>query len=180
MKNRIVHLLSLVAMLLMLVFPAPSLLAQDLNMELLKGIEPRNVGPAGMSGRITAIDVVQSNTNIIYIGAASGGVWKSENAGVTWDPIFENYGPMSVGALDIYQKNPSIIWMGTGEGNPRNSQSSGAGIYRSIDAGKSWELMGLEEIRNIHRVLIHPDDPNTVYVGAQGSAWGDSEELRRL
>ncbi|MFP8489261.1 WD40/YVTN/BNR-like repeat-containing protein [Gracilimonas sp. Q87] len=176
MKNQIVKFLSLIAMFLFLVLPTHSLLAQDLNMELLKGIEPRNVGPAGMSGRITAIDVVQSNTNVIYVGAASGGVWKSETAGVTWQPIFENYGPMAIGAIDIYQKNPSIIWMGTGEGNPRNSQSSGAGIYRSIDGGKSWELMGLEKTRNIHRVLIHPDDPNTVFVGAQGSAWGDSEE----
>jgi photosystem II stability/assembly factor-like uncharacterized protein len=176
MKNRIVNILSVIGMLFLLVFPVQTLLAQDLNMDLLKGIEPRNVGPAGMSGRITAIDVVQSDNNIIYVGAASGGVWKSENAGVTWEPIFEDQGPMAIGALDIYQKNPSIIWMGTGEGNPRNSQSSGAGIYRSIDAGKSWEFMGLEETRNIHRVLIHPEDPNTVYVGAQGSAWGDSED----
>ena len=176
MKNRIVNSFTIIAVLISLLFPVQSLLAQDLNMDLLKGIEPRNVGPAGMSGRITAIDVVQSDNNIIYAGAASGGIWKSENAGVTWDPIFENYGPMSIGALDIYQKNPSIVWMGTGEGNPRNSQSSGAGIYRSIDAGKSWQLMGLEKTRNIHRVIIHPDDPNTVYVGAQGSAWGDSED----
>ena len=176
MKRQILKFLSIITLFVLLVIPTQNLLAQDLNMELLKGIEPRNVGPAGMSGRITAIDVVQSNTNIIYIGAASGGVWKSDNAGVTWQPIFENYGPMAIGAIDIYQKNPSIIWMGTGEGNPRNSQSSGAGIYRSIDGGKSWELMGLEETRNIHRVLIHPEDPNTVYVGAQGSAWGDSED----
>lgn len=109
MKNRIFTFFTAIGILLLLVFTANPLLAQDLNMDLLKGIEPRNVGPAGMSGRITAIDVVQSDNNIIYVGAASGGVWKSENAGVTWEPIFEDQGPMAIGALDIYQKNPSII-----------------------------------------------------------------------
>lgn len=174
MRSITKHILIAIAMILCSV-PFNSGIAQQVDVELLKGMEPRNVGPAGMSGRITAIDVVQSNTNMIYVGAASGGVWKSDNGGITWESIFDSKGPMAIGALDIYQKNPSIIWMGTGEGNPRNSQSSGAGIYKSIDGGKTWELMGLEETRNIHRVIIDPDNPDVVYVGAQGSAWGDSE-----
>ncbi len=149
--------------------------AQQLDMDLLKGMEPRNVGPAGMSGRITAIDVVESNNDIIYAGSASGGIWKSESGGIKWKPIFDEYGAASIGAIDIHQKNPSIVWVGTGEGNPRNSQSSGAGVYKSIDGGRSFELMGLEGTRNIHRVIIHPENPDIVYVGAQGSAWGDSE-----
>jgi len=149
--------------------------AQQLDMDLLKGMEPRNVGPAGMSGRITAIDVVESNNDIIYAGSASGGIWKSESGGIKWKPIFDEYGAASIGAIDIHQKNPSIVWVGTGEGNPRNSQSGGAGVYKSIDGGRSFELMGLEGTRNIHRVIIHPENPDIVYVGAQGSAWGDSE-----
>ena len=146
------------------------LTAQQLDMDLLKGMEPRNVGPAGMSGRITAIDVVESNNDIMYVGSASGGVWKSESGGIKWEPIFDDYGAASIGAIDIHQKNPSVVWVGTGEGNPRNSQSSGAGIYKSIDGGRTFELMGLEGTRNIHRVIIHPENPDVVYVGAQGSA----------
>ncbi len=150
--------------------------AQQLDMEKFEGMEPRNIGPAGMSGRITAIDVVNSNPDIMYVGSASGGIWKSTSGGIKWEPVFDEYGAASIGAIDIHQKNPSIIWAGTGEGNPRNSQSSGAGIYKSIDGGRSWQLMGLEGTRNIHRVIIHPENPDVVYVGAQGSAWGDSED----
>lgn len=149
--------------------------AQQLDMEKLKAMEPRNIGPAGMSGRVTAIDVVRTNTDIIYTGTASGGIWKSTSGGVEWEPIFDDYGAHSIGALDIHQKNPSIIWVGTGEGNPRNSQSSGAGVYKSIDGGKSFKLMGLEEVRNVHRIIVHPENPDIVYVGAQGTAWADSE-----
>ncbi|GAB5410036.1 MAG: hypothetical protein BalsKO_24010 [Balneolaceae bacterium] len=150
--------------------------AQQIDMDLMKGIEPRNIGPAGMSGRITAIDVVEMNPDIMYVGSASGGIWKSESGGVAWEPIFDDYGAASIGAIDIYQKSPSIIWVGTGEGNPRNSQSAGAGVYKSLDGGRTFELMGLEGTRNIHRVIVHPDDPNTVFVGAQGNAWADSED----
>jgi photosystem II stability/assembly factor-like uncharacterized protein len=150
--------------------------AQQLDMELMKGIEPRNIGPAGMSGRITAIDVVEKNPDIMYVGSASGGIWKSESGGIAWEPIFDEYGAASIGAIDIYQKSPSVVWVGTGEGNPRNSQSAGAGVYKSLDGGRSFKLMGLEGTRNIHRIIVHPDDPNTVYVGAQGNAWADTED----
>ncbi|MEO1020924.1 MAG: hypothetical protein AAFW89_00155 [Bacteroidota bacterium] len=173
MNNTLRKLLSAWLVVLGITFSAQ---AQQLDMDLLKGMEPRNIGPAGMSGRITAIDVVESNTDIMYIGSASGGVWKSESGGIRWEPIFDEYGAHSIGAIDIHQKNPSIVWVGTGEGNPRNSQSSGAGIYKSIDGGRSWQLMGLEGTRNIHRVIIHPENPDVVYVGAQGNAWADSEE----
>ena len=144
-------------------------------MELLQGMEPRNIGPAGMSGRVTAIDVIDERPDNIYIGSASGGVWKSESGGVDWEPIFENEKYHSIGALHIYQKNPSIIWVGTGEGNPRNSQSSGGGVYKSIDGGKTWEFMGLEKTRVIHRIIVHPENPDIVSVGAQGNAWSDIE-----
>ena len=150
--------------------------SQKINVEDLEGMSLRNIGPAGMSGRVTAIDVDLSNPEIIYIGTASGGVWRSESGGIKWEPIFDEVPVQSIGSLAINQKNPDEIWVGTGEGNPRNSQNSGEGIYKSIDGGKTWKLMGLEKTRVIHRILIHKDNPDIVYVGAQGSAWGDSKE----
>ncbi|MFZ9981699.1 MAG: WD40/YVTN/BNR-like repeat-containing protein [Cyclobacteriaceae bacterium] len=149
---------------------------QQLNMEKLKGIKPRSIGPAGMSGRITAIEAVVSNRNIIYAGAASGGLWKTANAGITWEPIFDKETVLSIGAVAIQQSNPSVVWVGTGEGNPRNSLNSGGGVYKSLDGGKSWNRVGLEKTRNIHRILIDPMNPNTVYVGAIGSPWFDHPE----
>ncbi|MDX1671994.1 MAG: hypothetical protein R3211_06610 [Balneolaceae bacterium] len=150
--------------------------AQKLDMEKLKAMEPRNIGPAGMSGRVTAIDVVRNQPDIIYAGTASGGLWKSESGGVDWKPIFDKQRAHSIGSISIYQKNPSIIWVGSGEGNPRNSQSMGAGVFKSVDGGRSWSYMGLEETRVIHRVIVHPENPDIVYVGAQGPAWGDTEQ----
>ncbi len=152
------------------------LIGQEIDMSHLEGMSMRNIGPAGMSGRVTAIDVDMSNTDRIYIGTASGGVWLSENGGISWEPIFDEQETLSIGALKINQNNPSEIWVGTGEGNPRNSHNSGRGVYKSIDGGKTWKLMGLEKTILVHRIIIHKDDPNTVFVGALGSAWGPSED----
>ncbi len=149
--------------------------AQKLDVSLLKEMAPRAIGPAGMSGRVTTIDVDLSNPDIIYIGTASGGVWKSTSGGIDWTPIFDKEKTQSIGAIQINQKNPSEIWVGTGEGNPRNSQNSGIGVYKSIDAGKTWQHLGLEDTKVIHRIIIHRDNPDVVYVGAQGSAWGPSK-----
>jgi photosystem II stability/assembly factor-like uncharacterized protein len=153
-----------------------SLAAQNFSTELLKDMKPRSIGPGGMSGRVTSIDVVHDNTDIMYVGTASGGLWKSESGGVKWEPIFENEATASIGAVAIQQSNPSVIWAGTGEGNPRNSLNGGYGIYRSLDGGHSWDLMGLEKTRHIHRILIDPANPNIVYVGAIGSPWGAHKE----
>ena len=142
-------------------------------MDMFKSMKARNIGPGAMSGRITAIQAVDDNPSIIYAGSASGGLWKSTSGGITWEPIFDNEKVHSIGAISIYQKNPNIIWVGTGEGNPRNSLNMGYGVYRSMDAGKTWQMMGLEKTRAIHRIIVHPDDPNTVYVGAIGSPWGE-------
>lgn len=148
----------------------------QLNMDKLKGMKPRSIGPAGMSGRITAIDAVVSNPDIIYAGSASGGLWKSTSGGIDWEPIFDKETTLSIGAIAIQQDNPSVIWVGTGEGNPRNSLNGGWGLYKSLDAGKTWKLMGLEKTRHIHRIIIDPKNPNTVYIGAIGSPWGDHAE----
>lgn len=157
-------------------FIATSGFSQKLDMEKLKGMKPRSIGPAGMSGRITAIDAVVANPDIIYAGAASGGVWKSTSGGVSWEPIFDKESTLSIGAIAIQQDNPSVVWVGTGEGNPRNSLNGGDGIYKSLDAGKTWKKMGLEKTRHIHRVIIDPKNPTTVYVAAIGSPWGEHAE----
>lgn len=150
--------------------------SQEIPIEKFKGMKPRSIGPAGMSGRITAIDVVNNKPEIIYAGAASGGVWKSESGGLEWEPIFDKQPVQSIGAITIQQSNPDVIWVGTGEGNPRNSLNGGYGIYKSLDGGKNWQLMGLEKTRNIHRIIIDRDNPNTVYVAAIGSPWGEHPE----
>ncbi len=146
-----------------------------IDLDLLKEMKARSIGPAGMSGRVTAIDAVYENPDIIYAGTASGGLWKSTSGGMEWMPIFDTLQVASIGSISIYQKNPDIIWVGTGEGNPRNSQTNGYGVYRSLNGGKTWEYMGLGDTRNIHRIIVHPENPEVVFVGAQGPAWGDTE-----
>ena len=161
--------------MLMLIASLP-LFAQDFNMKLLQDLKPRNIGPGGMSGRVTAIDAVHENPDVMYVGTASGGLWKSTSGGVKWESVFDKELTASIGAVAIQQSNPSVIWVGTGEGNPRNSLNGGYGVYRSLDGGKSWKSMGLEKTRHIHRIKIDPSDPNTVYVGAIGSPWGEHLE----
>ncbi len=161
--------------MLMLIAALP-LFAQDFNMKLLQDLKPRNIGPGGMSGRVTAIDAVHENPDVMYVGTASGGLWKSTSGGVKWESVFDKELTASIGAVAIQQSNPSVIWVGTGEGNPRNSLNGGYGVYRSLDGGKSWKSMGLEKTRHIHRIKIDPSDPNTVYVGAIGSPWGEHPE----
>lgn len=152
------------------------LFSQTVNLDHFKNIKPRNIGPAGMSGRVTALDVVLTQPEIIYAGAASGGVWRSISGGIEWEPVFDEAPVQAIGAIKINQRNPSEIWVGTGEGNPRNSQNSGEGIYKTIDGGKTWKRIGLENSRTIHRIIIHRDDPNTVFAGVTGSAWGPNSE----
>jgi photosystem II stability/assembly factor-like uncharacterized protein len=148
----------------------------QINVEHFKELKIRNIGPAGMSGRITAIDVDLSNTNRIFAGSASGGVWLSENGGISWNPVFDKEATLAIGSVKINQKNPSEIWVGTGEGNPRNSMNTGMGIYKSIDGGVTWKNMGLKETKTLHRIIIHRDDRNTVFAAAMGSPWGTGSE----
>jgi len=153
-----------------------SIILAQFKIEDFSAMKFRNIGPAGMSGRITAIDVDLSNPNRIYAGAASGGVWLSENGGTSWTPIFDEQSTLAIGAIKINQKNPSEIWVGTGEGNPRNSLNTGQGIYKSLDAGKTWQHFGLKETKTIHRIIIHRDNPDIVFVAALGSPWGQNED----
>ena len=161
---------------LVLVCTVTSLSAQKLSTDILKDMKPRNIGPAGMSGRVTSIDVVHSDPDVMYVGTASGGLWKSTSGGIKWKPIFDDQPTASIGSVAIQQSNPSVIWVGTGEGNPRNSLNGGFGVYKSMDAGITWQSMGLEKTRHIHRIIIDPTNPNVVYVGAIGSPWGEHPE----
>jgi photosystem II stability/assembly factor-like uncharacterized protein len=153
-----------------------ALSAQVLNPEHLRGLSMRSIGPAAMSGRITALTVDPNNPETIYAGAASGGVWRSKGGGALWEPIFDNAPIQSVGSIAISRHNPDEIWVGTGEGNPRNSQNFGIGIYRSIDGGRNWASMGLEKTRTIHRIILHRDNPQVIFAASTGSATGPNEE----
>lgn len=150
--------------------------AQKISLDQFKNLKPRNIGPAGMSGRITSIDAVIANPNIFYVGAASGGVWKTENSGHSWTPVFDEQPIQNIGAITIQQSNPSVVWVGTGEGNPRNSLNLGGGIYKSLDAGKTWKKMGLDKTICIHRVVIDPTNPNIVYAAAIGNPYAEHND----
>ena len=130
--------------LLILFFTAASA-QENFSSSWLKHTPARNIGPGGMSGRVTTIDVVLSNPDIIYAGTASGGVWKSTSGGIDWSPIFDDQVTASIGAISIQQSNPDVVWVGTGEGNPRNSLNGGYGIFKSLDGGKTWKSMGLKK-----------------------------------
>ena len=161
---------------LVALFICTNLSAQKISTNQFKNLKPRSIGPAGMSGRVTAIDALHNNPDIIYLGTASGGVWKTENGGSNWQPMFDEQPILNIGAVAIQQSNPSVVWAGTGEGNPRNSLNLGGGIYKSLDAGKTWKLMGLEKTKNIHRVIIDPGDGNIVYVAAIGNPYSEHSE----
>ena len=147
----------------------------QMDTDLLQGMKARSIGPAGMSGRVTAIDAHHANPDILYIGTASGGLWKSTNGGIDFMPLFDDQPVHSIGDIAIFQKNPDIIYVGSGEGNPRNSQNAGNGMYKTIDGGETWVHLGMEDTRSIHRVIVHPDNPDVVYAGVQGPQWGETE-----
>ncbi|HMY36407.1 MAG TPA: hypothetical protein PKW36_09875 [bacterium] len=153
-----------------------SFAAAQYDSSLFSGMKARSIGPAGMSGRIASIDAVKSDPNIIYVGAATGGVWKSINGGITWNSIFDDQSTGSIGSVAIFQKNPNIVWVGTGESNVRNSVGVGRGIFKSIDAGKTWQFFGLEKAEKIARVILHPENADIAWVAAMGTTWGENKE----
>lgn len=143
---------------------------------LLQDYEWRNVGPANQGGRISDVEAYDDDFTQVYIAVASGGVWKSDNAGTTWTPIFDDYETASIGDLALDQNNKDIIWVGTGEANNRNSVSWGNGIYKSEDGGKTFQNLGLKSTHQIARVLVHPEESDDVCVCAIGHLWGYSGE----
>ena len=144
--------------------------------ELFGSMRAREIGPAGMSGRVSDVEVALADRNIIYVGGATGGLFRSENGGISWTPVFDDQDVLGIGAIAVFQPNPDIVWVGTGEGNPRNSAGVGRGLFKSIDGGHTWRLMGLRQSERIHRIITHPTDPDIVYVGVMGPAWSDGQE----
>jgi Uncharacterized protein related to plant photosystem II stability/assembly factor len=136
------------------------------------GLAWRSIGPAHTSGRIADFAVNPGNPKQYFVGVASGHIWKTDNAGITWTPVFDNYGAYAIGCLAMDPANPNVVWAGTGENNHQRALGYGDGVYKTVDGGKSWTHMGLKNSRQIGVILIHPKNPDTVYVAAEGSAWG--------
>src|SRR5262249_39898187 len=155
---------------------AAAALAQPIDPSLFEQLEYRSIGPASMGGRITDIEGVPGNPNLVYVASASGGLFKTTNGGLTWSSIFDKQKVISIGDLALDPNNPEVIWVGTGEANARNSVSFGDGVYKSADGGKTWKNLGLRDTRHISRVIVHPQNPALVYVAALGHNWGPSEE----
>jgi photosystem II stability/assembly factor-like uncharacterized protein len=145
---------------------------EPLSSATLSGLKLRSLGPAVTSGRVVGFAVHPHDRSTYYVAAASGGVWKTTNAGTTWTPIFDNEGSYSIGVVVLDQKNPNVVWVGTGENNSQRSVGYGDGVYRSDDGGKSWKKMGLDKSEHIGKILIDPRNSDVVYVAAQGPLWG--------
>ncbi len=152
-----------------------SVLAQSgverMTADTFKGLEFRSIGPSLVTGRIADIDVDPKNRNVWYVAAASGNLWKTENRGNTWTPIFDGYGSYSLGVVVVDPRDSNVVWLGTGENKNQRSVGYGDGVYKSTDAGKTWTRMGLENSEHIGDIVIDPRNSNTVYVAAIGPLW---------
>jgi photosystem II stability/assembly factor-like uncharacterized protein len=147
-----------------------------IDRELLEHIAWRNIGPCNMGGRMTDIEGVPGHPDTLYFGTASSGLWKTTNGAIRSEPIFDEQPVHAIGDIALDPSTPDVIWVGTGEDNPRNTVSSGNGVYRSPDGGKTWMHMGLDESRHISRVIVHPANPDIVYVAAVGNAFAPHEQ----
>ncbi len=148
----------------------------DLWQSCLANLQPRSIGPTNMGGRIVDLAVYNKEPRIFYVASASGGLWKTENGGITMTPTFDHENSVSLGACAVNQSDPNDVWVGSGEGTSRNSVAWGDGVYHSTDGGKTWKNMGLGETMHISRIIIDPKNKDTVYVGAQGRLWGSNPE----
>src|SRR4030081_215206 len=140
---------------------------------LFKNLKARSIGPAVMGGRVSDIALDPKNPFIFYVGLAQGGVFKTGNNGVSFDPIFDKQPVLSIGAIAVAPSDSDLIWVGTGEANDRNSSGWGNGVYRSTDGGEKWENVGLKESRVIGRIIVDPRKPETAFVAAGGHLWAD-------
>ncbi len=156
--------------------PAAAQNGPRLTEEWLDGFEWRSIGPANMSGRVTDIEGLPSPSKTFYVAAAAGGIWKTTNNGTTFQPLFQNERVVAMGDLAIAPSDSMQIWAGTGEEDSRNSISPGGGIYKSMDGGQTWELKGLEATEHIGRIVVHPQNPDVVWVAALGALWRSNPE----
>ena len=167
--------LSCSALMWLVVLALPSVAAGQYSTEQFSQIRGRSIGPAGMSGRVASVDVVKSSPNTIYVGAATGGVWRSVDGGISWEPIFDDQPLLGIGAVAVSPVTPDLVWVGTGEGNPRNSAGVGNGVFKSLDGGDTWARVGLEGSERIDKIIPHPTDPDVAFVAAMGPAWSDGD-----
>ncbi|HEY2548726.1 MAG TPA: hypothetical protein VGI46_21805, partial [Candidatus Acidoferrum sp.] len=172
--KRLTSVLSVLVMVLLLGLHLPHLRAQTLDENSLKGMKWRQVGPF-RGGRALAVTGIAGDPLTYYFGAVAGGVWKTTNAGGTWTPMTDKTGIMSVGAIAVAPSDPNVVYVGTGESCWRGNISYGDGMYKSVDGGKNWTHIGLEDTRHISRVLVHPTNPDVLFVAAMGHAYGPNE-----
>ena len=144
---------------------------QTIDASIFSGLKLRNLTPAKTSGRVVDVAIHPTNRSIRFVAVASGGVWKTTNAGTTWTPVFDNEGSYSIGTVEFDMNNPMIVWVGTGENNAQRSVSKGDGIYKSTDGGNTWKNMGLKTSEHIGKIAIHPTNSDIIYVASQGSVW---------
>lgn len=173
MKNFSVKILVLFTVIVLLL---PQFIFAQFNDSLFVAMKARSIGPASMSGRIGAIAAVPTEPDIIYVGAATGGLWKSIDGGTTWKPVFDDQPVSSIGAIAINQANPDIVWVGTGEAAPRNTAGVGRGVYLTLDGARTWKFLGLEKTEKISKIILDPNDPRAAYVAAMGTTWGKNPE----
>ncbi|SVA64372.1 uncharacterized protein METZ01_LOCUS117226, partial [marine metagenome] len=151
-------------------------LAQTSLETAISHLQYREIGPALMGGRIADLAVVESKPQVFYVGTGTGGIWRTENHGASWTPLFDDQPTSSIGDVTLDQSNPNLVWVGTGEPQNRQSSGWGNGVYKSTDGGNTWRHMGLEETKHVGRILIHPRNPDIVYVAAVGDLWAANEE----
>jgi photosystem II stability/assembly factor-like uncharacterized protein len=150
--------------------------AAELTAETLNGLRSRSIGPAVTGGRIHSVEALASDPSTIYLGSAAGGLWKTTNKGTTWTPLFQDQAVSTFGDVTVAPSNPDVVWVGTGEQNNRQSTSWGNGVYRSIDGGRTWAHLGLDETRHIGNIQVHPQNPDIAYVAALGNLWAESTD----
>src|SRR5580704_17806857 len=172
--KRLTNIYTVLLAMLLLGLTGSILRAQTLDENALKAMKWRQVGPF-RGGRALSATGVAGDSQTYYFGAVAGGVWKTTNGGMTWAPMTDKTGIMSVGAIAVAPSDPNVIYVGTGESCWRGDISYGDGMYKSIDAGKTWTHIGLEDTRHISRVIVHPTNPDVLFVAAMGHAYGPNE-----
>ena len=155
---------------------APAVAGQTTLETAISHLQYREIGPALMGGRIADLAVVESKPQVFYIATGTGGVWRTDNHGTSWTPLFDDQPTSSIGDVTLDQSNPNLVWVGTGEPQNRQSSGWGNGVYKSTDAGNTWRHMGLDATKHVGRILIHPRNPDIVYVAAVGDLWGPNDE----
>jgi len=164
------------SMMLCLILITSNAFSQTIDKDVLKSLHYRSTGPTRQSGRFVDFAVPEQEPYTFYAATASGGLWKTTNNGITFEPIFDHENVFSIGDIGVAPSNPSIVWVGTGEANNSRSSYWGDGVYKSMDAGKTWTNMGLKESHHIGRIVIHPKNPDVVYVAALGHLYSENPE----